>query len=188
MITSTHDLGETYAQLRLQLGSYLRKQVRDPVVAQDLLQQLFLKAHESLQIGRPIGNLVGWLYAAARTTVIDYHRSNKVRTVEYDDNVERNESEDNQLQQQLATCLRPFADQLPAIYRDALIATDFQGATMRDTALKQGVSISAVKSRASRARVLLKARLLECCRVELSNGSISDVHRRSTSTCAGGCS
>lgn len=188
MAPPNQDLGETFARLQLQLGSYLRKQVRDPAVAEDLLQQLFLKAQETLRSDRPIGNLIGWLYVTARTTVVDYHRSNKMKSVEFDENRVHIEAEDSGLQQELATCLQPFAEQLPAIYRDALIATDFLGKPMREVALLQGVSVSAIKSRASRARAMLKAKVEECCHVEISGGAIVDYRRRSTSTCGGKCS
>jgi len=182
-----HDLAETYVRLRLQLGSYLRRQVRDAAVAEDLLQQLFVKAQTALTGGHNIGNLVGWLYAAARTTVIDYRRANRVQTVELPEDLADAEADDSRLHQQLAACLRPLAEQLPAIYRDTLVATDFLGTSMRDVALQQNVSVSAIKSRAARARAMLKDRLSECCHVEISSGEVSDYRRRSGSACSGAC-
>jgi RNA polymerase sigma-70 factor, ECF subfamily len=187
MLMPNNDLAETYLQLRLQLGTYLRRQVRDPAVAEDLLQQLFVKAQVALTSGHHIGNLVGWLYAAARTTVIDYHRANRVQTVELPEDLASSEADDSQLHQQLAACLRPLAEQLPAMYRDTLVATDFMGAAMRDVALQQGVSISAIKSRAARARAMLKESLSECCHIEMSSGEVSDYHPRSGSACRGAC-
>ena len=95
---------------------------------------------------------------------------------------------DELLHQELATCLRPLARQLPAIYRDTLLATDFDGKTMQTLADEQGLSLSAIKSRASRARFMLKAKLLDCCHVEMSGGLVTDYHSRSSNPpCKGGC-
>ena len=42
--------------------------------------------------------------------------------------------------------------QLPDKYRDTLLATDFDGEKMQSVADREGVSLSAIKSRASRGR------------------------------------
>ena len=95
---------------------------------------------------------------------------------------------DQLLQQELATCIKPLALQLPPIYRDTLLAADFDGRTLRSIAAEQGLSVSAVKSRASRARSMLRDELLRCCLVEMSNGVITDYHRRTSDQCGGACS
>lgn len=183
----SEDLGATFARLQHSLRSYLRRHVRDPAVADDLLQEVFVKALASIRAERQLENLTGWLYAVARTTVVDYHRSTRSPNEELDDNIPNVEADDDRLHQELATCLRPLAEQLPPIYRDTLLATDFQGETMRSLAAKQGLSVSAIKSRASRARAMLRDKLLECCHVEISDGTVVDYRRRSTCGCGSKC-
>ena len=79
----------------------------------------------------------------------------------------------------LATCLRPMAKRLPATYRDTLIAAEFEGMPLAEVARRQGLTLSAVKSRASRGRRLLKDELVECCRVALSaQGEVLDYDAR----------
>lgn len=186
--TTSQDLGEAFSVLRVSLCNYLRRRVSDPALIEDLVQDVFVKASAAIGDNRAPRNLVGWLYAAARTTVIDYYRSARPDIVELDENLpDAQLANDELLHQQLATCLRPFTQQLPAIYRDTLFATDFEGKTMRTLAEEQGVSLSAIKSRASRARLMLKAKLLECCHVEISNGIVTDYSRQSSSSCGDGC-
>lgn len=187
MLTTTEDLGATYAALRGQLGAYLRKQVPDQAVAEDLLQQVFLKALTALDERRSVGNVTGWLYSVARTTAVDYYRSRAPNQTSIDDDIPAEGPDEQQLQQHLAACLAPLAESLPPIYRDTLIATDFQGQSMRTLAAKAGLSTSAIKSRAARARTLLKTKLLECCNVEMSNGAIVDYQRKGASGCKGKC-
>ena len=181
------DLSATFTRLRNSLRSYLRRQVRDPAVADDLLQDVFIKALASIRAEQQLENVTGWLYAVARTTVIDHHRSSRSTNEELNDNTPNVEADDERLHQELATCLRPLAEQLPPIYRDTLLATDFQGEKMGSLAAKQSLSVSAIKSRASRARVMLREKLLECCNVEMSNGIVTDYQRRPTSACRGKC-
>lgn len=58
---------------------------------------------------------------------------------------------------------------------------------MRTLAEQQQVSVSAIKSRASRARVMLKEKLLECCHIEMTDGLVSDYHRISPTRCGEKC-
>lgn len=184
---TSQDLGVVFNELRLSLRNYLRQRVSDPHVVDDLLQDIFVKASVAIQAQRGPSNLVGWLYAAARTTVIDHYRAHRTDHDELDEAIPaESEANDEALHQQLATCLRPLAQQLPAMYRDTLLATDFDGQPMKNLAEAQGLSLSAIKSRASRARAMLKEQLLACCHVEISAGLVSDFQAKSAKGC-GGC-
>lgn len=187
MQRSNEELGATFVRLQHGLRSYLRRRVRDPALVEDLLQDVFVKALPAIRAERQVGNLTGWLYAVTRTTVVDYYRSNRPATEELDENIPDIEAEDDLLHQELATCLRPLLEQLPRIYRETLLATDFAGETMRSVANEQGMSLSAIKSRASRARAMLREQLLACCDVEVSDGTVVDYRRRSTYDCGGNC-
>jgi RNA polymerase sigma-70 factor, ECF subfamily len=142
--------------------------------APEVLQDVFVKALIADRSGRRFENLTGWLYAAARTTLIDHYRASGIPTEALDENIANAEIEDLRLHQELSTCLRAVAEQLTPVYRDTLITTDFDGQTMRTVAAAQQVSVSAIKSRASRARAMLKAKLLACCHIEMANGLVSD--------------
>ncbi|MFW2372927.1 MAG: hypothetical protein ACN4GM_07375 [Gammaproteobacteria bacterium] len=60
------------------------------------------------------------------------------------------DTSDELSQQELSACLLPLAQQLPDIYRDTLIATDFEVQTMNAVAERTSLSVSAIKSCASR--------------------------------------
>jgi RNA polymerase sigma-70 factor (ECF subfamily) len=83
---------------------------------------------------------------------------------------------------QLSQCLLPLVKQLPNIYRDTLLAADFEGQHLQALADASGISLSAVESRVSRGRKLLRQCLLVCCQVELSfAGSVIDFHQKDSS-------
>jgi RNA polymerase sigma-70 factor, ECF subfamily len=187
VVQPNEDLGAAFGRLQQSLRSYLRRRTRDAALAEDLLQDVFVKALIADRSGRRFENLTGWLYAAARTTLVDNFRASGAPTEALDENMANAEVEDLRLHQELSTCLRPFVEQLAPLYRDTLIATDFDGQTMRRLAEAQQVSVSAIKSRASRARAMLKAKLLACCHIEMANGLVSDCCRVSPSGSGAKC-
>ena len=184
MTEPAEDLGATFARLRHTLRGHLRRQVRDAALADDLLQEVFVKALELLRSQRTLAHPTAWLYAVARSTVADHFRRLRAPHIELDDDIPDVEPDDDLLHQQLAACLRPLAEQLPAIYRDTLLAADFDGATLASLATAQGLSVSAMKSRAARARAMLREKVLACCEVEFSAGTVSDYRRRAACACA----
>ena len=185
---SHDDLGTAFSQLQQSLRSYLRRRVSDETLAEDLLQEVFFKALTSKSAGRRIENLTGWLFAVARTQLVDHYRAKGYPTQELDESMSNPEDADDlRLHSEVASCLNVFIAQLPPIYRDTLVATDLGGETMHSIAAKQAVSVSAIKSRAARGRTMLKEKLLECCDVEMASGVVSDYRCNPPSRCDGEC-
>ena len=83
---SDQALSTAYSQLRRGLLSTIRRQVRDPQLAEDLLHDVFVKATRALRDGRAPGNLQGWLHQVVRTTVADHYRGARldVHSLEHD--------------------------------------------------------------------------------------------------------
>ena len=67
---------------------------------------------------------------------------------------------------ELASCLRPMIDELPEQYRDALILSELEGKTQQEVSVIQDISLSGAKSRIQRGRGMLKALMLQCCKIE----------------------
>ena len=182
----TDDLTVPYQALRLGMLGFLRKHVNDPMVAEDLLHEVFLKALGAGKKGAAPKNLTGWLYKIARNTVIDYYRT-KRPTEKLPEELSAKDSIDNPMELAMAQCLKPLTERLPPLFRDVLLATEFQGRPMQSLAIEWQVSLSAVKSRASRGRTLLKDKVFACCRIELSkSGSVVDFEKRSPAGQCGG--
>ncbi len=177
------DLAAAYGTLRRGLLASIRYKVRDAQVAEDLLQDVFVKAAKAVAEDRVPGNLVAWLHQVVRTTVIDHYRASKPEAEPLDEETTHaTEAEDLERFQTLATCMQPLVAALPPLYRDAVMAADFQGKSLAHVA--EGVSVSAAKSRVSRGRSLLRERLLQCCTVERTrSGMVEDFRRQSNAQC-----
>jgi RNA polymerase sigma-70 factor (ECF subfamily) len=86
--------------------------------------------------------------------------------------------------EELANCLRPMAERLPDTYRDTVLAAEFDGQSLTAVAQAQGLSLTAVKTRASRGRRLLQAELVQCCKVALSpTGQVVDYDAQAAAQC-----
>lgn len=183
-------LAGTYAQLRTSLLAFLRKHTGDAQVAEDLLHDVVLKmiaaSRDDTSAPR---NLTGWLYAVARNAAMDHHRRLRPTEELPDELVAPDGDEDEAAVAEFASCLRPLAERLPATYRATLIAAEFDGQKLADVAREQGLSLTAVKTRASRGRRLLQQELVECCSIALSaQGQVVDYDARKAASCApSGC-
>lgn len=187
MTDTTSDIDKIYVAIRNSLRNYIRRRVGEEI-ADDLLHDIFVKAQAAINTNHAPKNLPGWLYAAARTTIIDYYRANNMIRDQIDENMsEIPDDDDDTVIQELATCIKPLIEELPDKYRDTLIATDIENKTMQSVAHEHGLSVSAIKSRASRGRVMLKEKLLGCCHVEMQNGRLTDYHHHSLSKCGDLC-
>ena len=157
------ELDRVYRDVRVRLRNYLARYV-DPVEAEDLVQDVFVKALRSAGQGRAPSNLTAWLFTVARTTAIDRLRAQGPPTDDIALLEERLADEPESIERkQLAECLEPLLGQLPALYGETLRRVDLQRKPMRELADREAVSLSAIKSRASRGRHMLGELLRECC-------------------------
>lgn len=180
-------LVSAYGELKRGLLASIRYRVRDPQLSEDLLQDVFVKALRLAREGRTPGNLAAWLHQVVRTTVIDHYRSKPPDQVPLEDEPAAVEpDEDLEAFQALASCMQPLVDTLPSPYRETLLAADFEGRTHAAIAAVSGkVTVSAIKTRVSRARRMLRERLLACCDLDRGDaGQLVGFRTHSRQACA----
>ena len=139
-----------------QLLAFIQKRVSDPVLAEDILQEVFIKIHnkiDSLQEGKKVK---AWLFQITRNTIIDYYRRSK-KNEDIDIQIVDLEEEDNiQAMADIQSCIVPMIKSLPEDYRDALLLSELNGLSQKELSEKLQISYSAAKSRVQRGRTLLK--------------------------------
>lgn len=156
--------------------------MNDAATADDLTQEVLLKVHQRLPQVRDPRRLMGWVIQIARNTIIDFFRSTP-KTAVLNEEFFPAESvratslpdEESQLRNDLSTYIRSVVYDLPPIYRDALVLTDYDGLTQVELAERLGLSVSAAKSRVQRARSMVHDTIDRCCHFEVDRyGTVLD--------------
>lgn len=166
MVTTTEQVWEAF---HTPLHQFIRHRVSDEAVAEDLLQEVFLKIHQHIANLKDARRLEGWIYQITRHAIIDHYRSQKpLATLESSGILDWPEDlPDDDVVSELLPCVRAMVLALPEQDRQALVLTEYQGLTQKDLAERLGLSFSGAKSRVQRAREKLKQQLLACCHFEL---------------------
>jgi RNA polymerase sigma-70 factor, ECF subfamily len=168
------------------LRGYIRTRVRDHAAAEDILQDVFLKAHQRIGQLKSPEKLEGWLFLIARNAVSDYFRKSKPYEELPEDLAMETQPAELEDVCQLRAAFRRMIEELPAPYGEALVLTEFKGLTQRQLAGRLGISLSGAKSRVQRGREKLKEALLDCCRLEFDRrGQIIDCTPKDRDCCSG---
>ncbi len=182
----TPQLEKIWQQFSGELRRFILSKVRDEMVADDLLQEVFLKIHHGIAQLRDVGRLESWVYRIARNVIHDYYRQQRFFNGELAEIPAEETAVGVPVGEQLAGGLHAMIEALPEIYREPLRLTVFEGLPQAEVARRLGLSVSGAKSRVQRGRQLLKKMLLECCHFEFDRrGMVLDFHPRERCDC--GC-
>lgn len=174
---------ETLQDIWRELGARLRRfvgsRVNDPHAADDITQDVMLKAQARLDSMPPEDKLPAWVFAVARNAIVDHYRARAVRDHAGIDAAEPvadgTGDEQRAALRELAPCLLRMVEQLPEPYRAAMKMADFDGLGQQEIADRTGISLSGAKSRVQRARQQLGEMILDCCNLERdARGNVMD--------------
>lgn len=168
-MTSTLDCWQEH---KTRLRGYIAKRVRESDAVDDILQEVFLKAHTSLHTVKSHASITAWLFRITANAIVDHYRSRKP-WAELSDDLAAPEPERDYITE-LATCIQPLLGDLPEIYRSALMLSEIQGLSQQAVADHLGISLSGAKSRIQRGRAKLHQRLLDCCDIETGRRGVID--------------
>jgi RNA polymerase sigma-70 factor (ECF subfamily) len=157
---------------------YISKRVSNRQDAEDLLQEVYVRALESSRGDNGIENVTAWLFRIAHNVIVDKYRStSRIVLTDDIDEVPSSQLGPDNYNQETGQCLRQLAEHLSPLDREAILAADYQGNKQGTLSRRWGVSLSGGKSRIQRARQRLKTSLLDCCEVKTDGaGNILDLH------------
>lgn len=177
---------QVYDELDAELRRFIRRRVRDPETAEDLLQDVYLKIHSRIGDLRDEERLQAWVYRIARNAITDHYRATKPTEELGEMPYIPDDPADAEVAERLSGSIRRFLDALPPPYREALILTEDEGLTQAQLAQRLGISVPGAKSRVQRARGRLKSLLLACCHFELDRAG-RVINYRPRADCCAGC-
>jgi len=170
--------------LRADVRRFIARRV-EPSVAEDLVQEVFLKVHERAGELRHTDRIAPWLFRVARNVVIDHLRRRRVFTSLDEADDLAMPAPENNLNAEMAAWFRPMMDLLPEKYRVALELTEIEGLTQRQLAERCGISLSGAKSRVQRAKQLLEGIVRACCDFEVDvHGNFVSCNPRKGGSCS----
>jgi RNA polymerase sigma-70 factor, ECF subfamily len=158
---------QIYDAVAARLLAYLRRHVRDFDRCRDLLQETFLHIHRSRGTFLPGAAVMPWAFAIARRLVIDEARRESRAPPLADlsdpllsDFAEIASHDDRAVEEgELVRCFLHELARLPERQRTAFELLKQEGLTLAEAAQVLGVTTTAVKLRAHRAYVTLRAAL-----------------------------
>ena len=150
-----------------ELRRFVTSKVGNITDADDILQNAFVKIIENSDKVNKANNLKQYLYGIVKNATADHFRKKKPTSVEISEQIKFTEQEEQSLNTTISNCcIRPFIEQLPAKYKEALLIAEFENVSQKELAKQLGISYSGAKSRVQRAREKLKQTILNCCALE----------------------
>ena len=157
---------EVHEVLNARLFSFLLRLSRRHDVAEDLLEETWLRLVKHAKRLRPDTRLAPWLFTVARNLYVSYQRSRMVEDSHaasliglWPSGSSRpspfEETAHNETERRIEAALAA----LPASYREVLLLVSVEGFRPVDAAEVCGISPEAFRQRLSRARALLTRRL-----------------------------
>jgi RNA polymerase sigma-70 factor (ECF subfamily) len=150
------------------LYNFARWLCRDPLEAEDLVQETYARALGAVQQFEAGSNLRAWLFRILRNAFLDrLRRSQRAANPDSLEDVATDaepadgptsELEQSQIRALVADDVAAAVRALPEAFR-TVILLDLEGMTEPEVASVLGCATGTVKSRLSRARALLRARL-----------------------------
>ena len=153
----TQDIWNIYSN---DIKYFILSKVKDVVVADDLLQETFIKVHTKLATLKDEDKLKSWLFAIARYTVLDYFRNNNIT---YEMTEVDMVFDDQKLDHTKEDCLRGIIKSLPKKYRDPLFLSDIKGIKQTQISEQLHVPLPTIKSQIQRGRKLIAQGFIDCC-------------------------
>ena len=170
----------TVAHYYQPLFGFINKRINNPLDAEDLLQDVFLKLSQSDL--DTIDNLKSWLYTIAKNAIIDYYRKKKIAILALEQQLLEETYKDPSTVYELSQFVQPFIAYLPEDYAQLLKLHEIEGVSQKEIARKLGMNYVTVRSRIQRGRAKLKQLFAECCQVE-QGGRGAIICYNSTSNC-----
>lgn len=153
--------------------SLATRYLADASEAEDLAQEVFLRVHRARETYEPSAKFTTWLHRITVNACLNQLRSRKARGAvsgrlpedpEGDGPAEPEDPNsadpgDAVLRGELASVVRRAVDELPERQRTAILLEKYQGLSYEETAAAMEMSLPAVKSLLTRARVSLREKL-----------------------------
>jgi len=177
---------QVWQEMHNALQGFVMQQVQDEHVADDILQEVFLKMETHIHQLRDENKVQQWLYQIARNAILDHFRQAQKRQA-FPSFLSKESYEmafDADLNEVVASWIPGAIALLPEKYREAVFLSEIKGLSQKELAKQLDLSYSGAKSRVQRGRAKLKDLILECCEVQTDRyGNVLSYRKRAPNEC-----
>ena len=142
------------------LKRFIISKVKNLTIAEDILQDTFIKIHTKLHTLKDITKLKSWCFTVARNSILDHWKSAnqtfEIASIEEDTDISENLHTEQD-------CLKGILNNLPKKYSTPLFLSDIKGLKQKEVADQLHQSLSTTKSQIQRARKLIAQGFMDCC-------------------------
>ena len=147
--------------------AFVERRVGDRALAEDLVQDAFVKGLERGGELRDDESARAWFYRVLRNAIVDRHRRHTVadtRLSALEDQLRRAEAERLEpTDRELCRCIARLIDTLPGEQARALRRIELDGVAVKEFAVEAGLSETNAGVRVFRARRALRERVTRAC-------------------------
>ncbi|HVH44026.1 MAG TPA: sigma-70 family RNA polymerase sigma factor [Labilithrix sp.] len=155
---------------------FLERRLGRRDLAEDILQDAFVRGLPKLATLRDDEAVVAWFYRTLRNATVDHYRRAKAgdrALAQFAEEIEASEEPLETLQAEACRCVTRLADTLKPEYAAALRRIEVDGISVKAFAEEQGISTSNAAVRVFRAREALRRQLAVSCGTCAEHGCVS---------------
>lgn len=159
------------------LRRFILTKVNDEALADDLLQETFIRIHSKIDTLRDDTKVQSWVYQIARNIINDHYRKSSTQLLSEIPEIIDTEPEPDEAMTETIHDMVLFMHELPEQDCHALCQIEIEGISVKDYAQNTGITYTAAKSRVARARHKLSDLLMNCCHYEFDKyGTVIGYH------------
>jgi RNA polymerase sigma-70 factor (ECF subfamily) len=146
--------------------AFLQKRLGDRALAEDILQEAFVRGLHKLGTLEKNESATAWFYRVLRNAIIDHHRrrTSVDRKLEaFAAELERHIEPEGELAGAVCRCVGELAGTLKPEYADALRRVEVEGLAVKDYASEAGITSNNAAVRVFRAREALRRQVTRSC-------------------------
>lgn len=153
--------------------AFLQARVASPAVAEELLQQAYVRSLEKAEDLRDEESAVAWFYRLLRNALIDHYRHGAAESKALDRHgAEPRPPSELELRDAVCACMRTLVPTLKAEYAEMIQKVDLQESPVAEVAAGLGITVNNATVRLHRARQALKRQLSRSCGTCATHGCL----------------
>ena len=166
--------------------AFLQKRVGNRALAEDILQEAFVRGLDKLSTLENDEAATAWFYRILRNAVIDHHRrraSADKKLEAFAAELERQVEPEAEVHGAVCRCVGELASTLKPEYAEALRRVEIDGVTVKDYAAEAGVTSNNAAVRVFRAREALRRQVQRSCGTCADHGCLDCTCDKSKARC-----